>query len=76
MNMYDYFKLGDTLYWYCQGAFGRDDYETKICVCVRPFYAVFEYENGTATVLNLSTMNSTNYDVEQWKKSLEEQGVG
>jgi hypothetical protein len=66
MNMLQLFKPGDTLYGYCNGFFGRDDYERKICVAVRPKYAVFEYEDGNATVLNLSE-RLTIETVEAWK---------
>jgi len=66
MNMLQLFKAGDTIYGYCNGFFGRDDYERKICVAVRPKYAVFEYENGKATTLNLSE-RLTPETVEKWK---------
>jgi hypothetical protein len=52
MNMLQPFQPGDTIHGFCNGYFGRDDYETKVCVFVRPKYAVFEYEDGRATVLN------------------------
>lgn len=65
-NMLQFFKPGDTLYGYCGGAFGRDAYSDKICVSVRPLYAVFEFENGTATVLHMSDL-VTEADVREWK---------
>jgi hypothetical protein len=52
--MYKHFKEGMEISNFCNGYFGRDDYERKVCVLVRPKYAVFEYEDGTATVLNYS----------------------
>ena len=49
-----YFEVGDRIYGFCSGFFGRDDYENKICVYVTDTYAVFEYESDRtkATVLN------------------------
>lgn len=53
MNMMQIFKVGDEIGNYCNGYFGRDDYENKTCVMVTPKYAVFEYwETGNATLLN------------------------
>jgi len=74
-NMLNYFKIGDIIYGYCNGCFGRDDYNAKICVHITPWYAVFEYldrEQG-ATILNISTIENDNdvidVDVDEWKKS-------
>ena len=50
--MLQIFKVGDVIGGYCNGYFGRDDYDTKSCVMVTLNYAVFEYSDGTATVLN------------------------
>lgn len=64
------FSVGDTIYGFCNGAFGRNDYETKICVMVTPKYAVFQFLEGEwegkATVLN----NPDRWDketVDKWK---------
>lgn len=66
-TMYDYFKFGDTLYGFCNGYFG-DDYENKVCVLVTQTYAVFEYENKNAVVLNLDEMTIPGVDlVNRWK---------
>ena len=50
------FNIGDKLYGFCNGYFGRDDYDTKICVMITPRYAVFQWLEGEfegqATVLN------------------------
>ena len=54
MNMMQWFSIGDEIGGYCNGYFGRDDYEDKTCVMVTPKYAVFEREDGSATVLNYS----------------------
>ena len=55
MNMMQIFKPGDEIGDYCNGYFGRDDYENKTCVLVAPKYVVFEYwETGNAVVLNYS----------------------
>jgi hypothetical protein len=66
MNMLQLFSPGDTIYGYCSGCFGRDDYENKTCVSVRPKYAVFEYDEGNAVVLNLSD-RLTPETVKTWK---------
>lgn len=54
--MNKYFKLGEKIYGFCNGFFGSDDYDNKICVFVTPDYAVFQYIEGkfegNATVLN------------------------
>jgi len=49
------FEVDDRIYGFCNGFFGRDSYEDKICVFVnnRYGYAVFEdFEDGYARVLN------------------------
>lgn len=57
--MNEFFNVGDKIYGFCNGYFGRDDYESKICVMVNYNYAVFQYLDGdfegSATVLNLSS---------------------
>jgi len=72
-NMMHHFKIGDFVYGYCNGYFGRDDYDSKICVYVTPFCAVFEYidrEKG-AIVLNISTLENDHgvieTDTDKWK---------
>lgn len=52
MTMEDIFCVGDQIGGYCNGYFGRNDYENKICVMVTRKYAVFQYEDDTAEVLN------------------------
>lgn len=64
-NMLQCFTPGDTIYGYCQGYFGRDDYKNKVCVLVQVKYAVFEYEDGTATVVNY--YSGIENDVPDWK---------
>ena len=65
MNMTNIFEVGDEIGGYCNGAFGRDDYENKVCVMVAPMYAVFEYETGNAAVLNyLEWLSEV---VEEWR---------
>lgn len=73
--MLNLFTVGDVLYGFCNGYFGRDDYSTKICVMVTPNYAVFQYTGGEAqgfaTILNykeglrLETVN-------EWKQNNED----
>lgn len=51
--MTDKFSVGDRIGDYCNGFFGRDDYEDKTCILVTYNYAVFVHDTeGTATVLN------------------------
>lgn len=54
MNMMQIFKVGDEIGGYCNGYFGRDDYDNKTCVMVTPKYAVFENEHGEGRILNFS----------------------
>ncbi len=65
-TMYKFFREGDVLYGYCNGFFGRDSYAPKICVMVRAKYAVFEYDGGNGTVLNISDSLSSE-GVSKWK---------
>ena len=66
-NMHHLFSAGDIIYGYCNGFFGRDDYEEKTCILVTPKYAVFQYENGFAAVLNYNKLLVEN-GVEKWKQ--------
>ncbi len=71
MNMLQIFTAGDQISGFCNGYFGRDDYEDKVCIMVTPRYAVFEYNdsdsemNGFAVVLNYSE-NLKNLDKKDW----------
>ena len=67
MNLLKLFTVGDTIHGYCNGYFGRDDYDDKTCVMVTNKYAVFENEAGYATVLNANQHISPS-DVAEWKK--------
>ena len=68
-NMNQFFNTGDIIYGFCNGYFGRDDYEKKTCVFVTWKYAVFEYSDGSATVLNYS-QNFNLETIEKWKKGV------
>jgi len=46
------FDVGDRIGGFCNGFFGREDYEDKICVAVFENYAVFQYDDGSGEVLN------------------------
>ena len=50
--MLEIFNVGDEITGYCNGYFGIDDYDDKVCVFVTKDYAVFENEKGEGTVLN------------------------
>ena len=67
MNMHQLFKTGDEIDGYCNGYFGRDDYEPKTCVMVTPLYAVFQYQDGYGRTLNMSD-SLTPEIVQKWKE--------
>jgi hypothetical protein len=50
------FNIGDRITGFCNGYFGRDDYDSKICIMVNDKYAVFQYTEGEwvgyGTILN------------------------
>jgi hypothetical protein len=70
--MLQLFETGDRIYGYCNGYFGRDDYANKICVMVRPKYAVFEHVDlGTATVLDYDD-RLTAETVDRWREAGEQ----
>ena len=72
MNMMQIFQVGDEIGGYCNGYFGRDDYENKTCVMVAPKYAVFEHwETGTGTILNYS--DGLEFDAKKWLLTSNEQ---
>lgn len=52
MNMFKVFSVGDEIKGYCNGYFGRDDYNDKTCVFVTKGYAVFENDDGEGSVIN------------------------
>jgi len=54
MNMMQLFNVGDEIGGYCNGYFGRDDYDNKVCVSVVPKYAVFQSEEGEGSVLRFT----------------------
>jgi hypothetical protein len=66
-SMHNFFKIGDRIGNFCNGFFGRDDYEDKTCVFVSEKYAIFEYDNGFATVLNHSDNLDEYVNGENWK---------
>tara|TARA_R110000737_G_scaffold350726_1_gene390586 strand:+ start:594 stop:836 length:243 start_codon:yes stop_codon:yes gene_type:complete len=75
MKMKNLFSVGDNIYGFCNGAFGRDDYDDKLCILVNNRFAVFQYTNGefegNAVVLN----HPDRWDLEtvdQWKEELVE----
>lgn len=58
------FEVGDRIYGFCNGFFGRDCYEDKICVMANDRYAVFEdLDDGFARVLNFESEESSK---EKW----------
>ncbi len=68
----DVFAHGEYIYGFCNGHFGRDDYETKIVEHVTRDYVVFEYTEDrrpNATVLNRKDSNATLAEIEEWKLS-------
>ena len=66
--MKNLFSPGDIIYGYCNGAFGRDDYDTKTCIFVNNNYAVFQNDEGYGTILNKQDKKwLTIESVEGWK---------
>lgn len=70
--MKKYFSTGDVIYGYCNGVFGRDDYDQKVCVKVTKKYAIFQYLDGewkgNAVALNRPKRLSKKM-VKEWKNS-------
>lgn len=44
----DHFSIGDKIYGFCNGYFGRDDYEDKVVELVTKDYIVFRYDDTTS----------------------------
>lgn len=69
--MKDLFSVGDIIYGFCNGAFGRDDYDTKICILTNDKFAVFQYLDGefegNGIVLNKTTFSDKKL-ISEWKK--------
>lgn len=69
--MENFFNVGDTIHGFCNGYFGRDDYDSKICVMVNSKYAIFQYLEGefegNAIALNYPE-NLDKESVEEWKR--------
>jgi hypothetical protein len=69
------FRIGDIIDGFCNGYFGRDDYEKKICVIVNEKYAIFEYldgnQQGMAVVLNQDE-NLDGKIVDEWIVKIKE----
>lgn len=71
--MNELFSPGDIIYGYCDGVFGRDDYDTKTCIFINSNYAVFQNEIGHGTILNTHCNGYlTKERVDEWKCPEEE----
>ena len=69
------FDVGDRITDFCNGYFGRDDYEDKICVAVFDKFAVFQYEDGKGIVLNYPNNRDDFWSmVECWKQKADKRG--
>lgn len=79
-DMNDLFNVGDIIYGFCNGYFGRDDYNTKRVVLINKDYVLFEYVKEDwcdeykpfeAVVLNRcefeDSSSTTKEDVMKWK---------
>jgi len=62
INFTKYFKKGDIIYGFCNGYFGRDDYETKIVEEVTEDYVVFRYEDMTF----LKDCNDESFQIQEY----------
>ena len=69
--MNKFFDVGDLIYGFCNGFFGRDDYDDKICVFVNQYYAVFQSINRDDGKSIGSVLNSDGSEewelVQYWK---------
>lgn len=65
-SMYDLFKVGDKIYGFCDGFFGKDDYSNKKCTFVTSKYAIFEYKDDSAIILNYTEQLALYYS-DKWK---------
>lgn len=72
--MHRFFNIGDVINGFCSGYFGRDDYDSKMCVMITEQYAVFQWLDGEfkdqATVLN-NPERLNQEMVDGWKNSME-----
>jgi len=75
-KMKELFSVGDTITNYCNGFFGRDDYDDKLCIMVTDNYAVFQYTDGEmegkATVLNWDDSLPRYRFGDNWKEQIDE----
>lgn len=66
------FNVGDIIYGFCNGHFGRDDYDEKLCIMVTKKYAIFQYLDGefkgNAAVLNNPEQLQVE-TVQKWKEN-------
>lgn len=69
--MRKFFNCGDIIYGFCNGYFGRDDYDTKMCIHINPRYAVFQYLDGEWEGNGVVLNNPDRLDLEminKWKE--------
>ena len=67
--MKDLFSVGDRIGGFCNGYFGRDDYDDKVCVFVNNTFAVFQNDDGVGSVINKED-GLTIETVEGWKECI------
>jgi hypothetical protein len=70
------FDVGDMIYGFCNGYFGRDDYSSKICIFSTDNFALFVYlENpNTAVVLNYNEFKDKSkmwLTIDKWRNENE-----
>jgi hypothetical protein len=63
------FEVGDCVYGYCGGHFGRDSYSDKICILSTDNYAVFHcIDTETAEVFNYAHEGNISEEMlAEWK---------
>ena len=65
------FEVGDRIYGFCNGFFGRDCYKNKICVMSNDGFAVFvDLDNGYARVLNYIDLYDSFCDDEKIQEAI------
>ena len=67
MNMYNLFSTGDEIGGYCNGYFGRDNYDNKTCVIVTMKYAIFENSEGEGSILSFTERLIDDAKGDNWK---------
>lgn len=63
-------NIGITLYGFCNGFFGRDDYETKVIVYETPtsICCIYESQPDVLTCANFNSQEEKQKYINEWSK--------